>query len=395
MILWFIDRFGLPGHYHRIWARLLRDNHVPPSEVRVISLHAVLKRTLLQKHGTRKAPTWVPDETRAIIQAIDYHIEMLKPRAVVLASPESLACLGLHPDFATLQSLRGSVYWRSDLPHLVMLPMSAWNSLVSQKEIGAANYGFESQDAFTAGQQGAIHQTHGSASSNAVASGSPIVGCADSGDRAGMGQRGGTSEANRGNGSVPRAGRNEVDSLVGHHVSPNDADTGRAGSRRSSLLPRGADSSQSEGADELGNVQPVRTGTDLELPSQIGGLADRQQLDSTGEAGAGEQSDRDGTDESEDPGTGPEDRRADGLAYRDRSLRAGEDGHGESDNEDEAESVDDDEPEPGDVDQFFYEPVLSPVGRFVLTADTQKLSRILRDGKNAAGPSRPIELNWR
>jgi hypothetical protein len=49
----------------------------------------------------------------------------------------------------------------------------------------------------------------------------------------------------------------------------------------------------------------------------------------------------------------------------------------------------------GDVDQFFYEPVLSPVGRFVLTADTQKLFRILRDGKNAGGPSRPIEVNWR
>jgi hypothetical protein len=49
----------------------------------------------------------------------------------------------------------------------------------------------------------------------------------------------------------------------------------------------------------------------------------------------------------------------------------------------------------GEIDQFFYEPVLSPVGRFVLTADTQKLFRLLRDGKNASGPSRPIEVNWR
>lgn len=53
------------------------------------------------------------------------------------------------------------------------------------------------------------------------------------------------------------------------------------------------------------------------------------------------------------------------------------------------------DPEDAEMDQFFYEPVLSPVGRFVLTADTQKLFRILRDGKHAAGPARPIEVEWR
>jgi hypothetical protein len=68
-----------------------------------------------------------------------------------------------------------------------------------------------------------------------------------------------------------------------------------------------------------------------------------------------------------------------------------------SDGEDEPVESDEDEPdkEEGEMDQFFYEPVLSPVGRFVLTADTMKLFRLLRDGKNAAGPSRPITLRWR
>lgn len=65
------------------------------------------------------------------------------------------------------------------------------------------------------------------------------------------------------------------------------------------------------------------------------------------------------------------------------------------DEEDELTEDGEGEPEPGDVDQFFYEPVLSPVGRFVLTADTLKLFRIVRDGKNAAGPAKPIELHWR
>lgn len=277
MIVWFVDRFGLPGHYHRIWVRLLRDNYVPTSDVRVISLHAVMKRTLLHKHGTRKAPSWIPDEGPNIARTMAAIIEELKPKAVVLAAPESLACLGLHPDFATLHNLRGSVYWRSGVPHLVMLPMSAWNALVSQKEIGAANYGFESADEFTSSrQQGQI-----------------------------------SSEGNDSSSIADRLQGNGRDGSVGgtRQLPPADG------------YDDDADESESE----------------LEDDSDLGD-------------------------------------------NRDRDL-------GGSSTE-----IDRDE---GEVDQFFYEPVLSPVGRFVLTADTQKLARILRDGQNAAGPARPIEVNWR
>lgn len=66
----------------------------------------------------------------------------------------------------------------------------------------------------------------------------------------------------------------------------------------------------------------------------------------------------------------------------------------DSDEDSEDESSVDDEPdrEEGELDQFFYEPVLSPVGQFVLTADTEKLFRLLRDGINASGPASPIRL---
>lgn len=93
MILWFIDRFGLPGSYQRIWVKLMAEQGINVKEVRVYSLHKLLNRTLLTKYGTRKAPTWIPEEGPSIINMIDGLIAQHKPRAVVLAAPESLACL--------------------------------------------------------------------------------------------------------------------------------------------------------------------------------------------------------------------------------------------------------------------------------------------------------------
>jgi len=270
-ILWIMDRFGAPGQYHAIWTRLMRDNYIPTKDVKVFQLHKHLKKTLLMKLGSRKAPTWIPECTGEIITAIEGARRAAGAKAVVLASPESLAILGLAPEHATLQNLRGSVYWLDGIPHLVMLPMSAWNSMVSQKEIGAANYGFESQDTFAAGQQGALPEA-------------PIRG--NGGD-----SRDSDRDSDRDDGSV-------------------SADSGEVG-------------------DEEDEEESVASETDVDDGGSDGDV----------------------------------------LSLKDRD-----------------ESV--------NHDLFFYEPVLSPVGRFVLTADTQKLHRLLRDGKNAAGPSKPIQLKW-
>lgn len=296
MILWFMDRMGLPGHYHATWVRLLRDNYILTNEVLAVSLHKQLApKQLLTRLGSRKAPTWLPEMQFEITRTIDAIIALKKPRAVVLSSPESLACLGLAPEHATLHALRGSVYWRNGVPHIVMLPMSAWFSMVNQKEIGAANYGFESADAFNAykGQQGSLQAE----SSKRIA--------------------------------VEPEGRDQL--------NPQTSLTATGGDE----LPRTGRSG-------------VVGGTRSESPSEL-------------DDGEGED-DSLGSDSDSDP---------DG----DMGV-AGDTDSVEPDDEDT------------DHDQFFYEPVLSPVGRFVLTADVQKLFRILRDGKNAGGPSIPIEVRY-
>lgn len=245
MILWFADRFGMPGKFYHIWARAVTEQKLDPRRFRIVSLHRVLRGQLLQKHGTRKAPTWIPERADEIIAAINSQIQTLKPKAVILAAPEALAYLGMSQDSATLHTLRGSVYWRHGIPFLVTLPISAWNAMVTQKDIGAANYGFESSEAFA---------------------------------------------------SVSSAGN--------------------AAQR----------SSQSE--------------------TQIDGDgADDESIDdSVGEASL--------------------------------AVEEGDGGDDES------------------GDHFFYEPVLSPVGRFTITADLGKLSRILQRGRHSSGLMSPIQLRW-
>lgn len=141
MILWYLDRFGLPGTYRSVWTKLLTDSKISPLQVRTVSLHKDLGGTLLIKHGNRKAPTWNPMRETEIRSKISRDIELHRPDVIVLSAPESLCVTDLHPDEATLLKVRGSVYNVQGIPALVTLPMSAWSLQVSSKDIGQANYG--------------------------------------------------------------------------------------------------------------------------------------------------------------------------------------------------------------------------------------------------------------
>ncbi len=371
MILWFLDRFGLPGSYMRIWANNMARQGFNVNQVRLVSLHKVLNRQLLTKYGTRKAPTWIPSETHSITNMIDGLIGQHKPRAVVLAAPEALACLGLHAEFATLHNLRGSVYRRHGLPHLVMLPMSAWNSLVSQKEIGAANYGYENQEAFNVGHAGV--QIDGKVES--TPEGPEASGHAA--DRVGDPR----SRANT-------AGARPGVKLAGWRGFDDNA------SARGGVSLRGNDSGQVAGTQRDREVHDdVRDSGDL--PSGGG--------EPEGRGGRGPD-DRDSQDHSGTSLNGHRNDSADSEPFDASDLPdavGGRESRGpnESDSADETDedAVEDDGELKDDetIDQFFYEPVLSPVGRFVITADMQKLKRIIDMGERANGPMEPLTLQWR
>lgn len=146
MILWYVDRFGMPGQFRAIWATMLKRAGLPPIDVRLLSLHRDLGGTLLMRHGNRIAPTWIPERGMEIRQHIRQQVTELAPKCIVLAAPEALAVTPALPEYATLQQLRGSVYDVAGVPAIVMLPMSAWVTKVSTTALQAANYG-ESDEA--------------------------------------------------------------------------------------------------------------------------------------------------------------------------------------------------------------------------------------------------------
>jgi hypothetical protein len=338
MILWFLDRFGLPGSYYHTWLNLLHSQGINPKSVRTLSLHAILQRQLLTKHGSRKAPTWIPSEGSSIITTIESLVKSSKATAVVLASPESLACIGVHPDHATLHNLRGSVYWRDGIPYIAMLPMSAWTSLVSQREIGAANYGFESQDKFAEGRAGTIHL-------EAVRSGGRNLDSVDS--------------------------IIDSDVLVGRDPSAlagNGVDlTGAAGSGRG-----GGESLHGDLRDKLGGIP---SGPHYREPAADDDVSAGFRDDSV--EGGDDDVDEPEVDLAEDDGLDGSDMREN----HDSDASPKETGGIEASDE--------------EIDRFFYEPVLSPVGRFVLTADVAKLKRLITDGTASKGPKAPLNLRYR
>lgn len=146
-VLWFVDRLGNQGDLASIWLRELNIAGIKPTRVRSVSLHRIVHGQLLTRYANRQAPTWEPSKADAISAAVRKEIKAAGPtlKAVVLASPESLAILGMLPEIATLGKLRGSVYEIDGVPALVCLPTSAWLTKVSTKEIQNANFGAASR----------------------------------------------------------------------------------------------------------------------------------------------------------------------------------------------------------------------------------------------------------
>ncbi len=441
-ILWLSDRFGMPGQYRRMWVRALAQANLRPMEFEVVSLHQMIQGQLLMRLGSRKAPTWVPDMGERITTTVNRLIQQHKPQAVVLAAPEALACLGLAPEHSTLHNLRGSVYWRMGIPHLVTLPISAWNTMVTQKDIGAANYGFESAEKLSeARQAGEVpQQASGEGLRVGNRTGAPVGMGTKDGDAFSQGSiAGGRRESpSSGYHSAGSAAHNRTESQAGSQRAPSGIDSGNhrhpgglatlpsAGSRilAASLAPSTGSTSSSRGAEVPGVGSPAQGQAipdradsedhDRFLPDHSGGGdlgsvhsagegtgndsafdpddrvrgADQQDVDDphdrrgAADVDSGEAGDDEGDEPSEYPAGSPDE------------YDVPDDSGSESPDTDGIDAVADGLDNDEEIDQFFYEPVLSPVGRFVITADLAKLKRILIDGKTSQGPANPLVLHW-
>lgn len=239
-VIWFADRLGNVGNIASLWLRELNAAGVKPTKVHTVSLHRVLKGQLLTRYANRQAPTWIPERASAIKLAMLEEIRKAGPdlKAIVLCSPESLAILDLPADTATLGKLRGSVYSIEGIPALVCLPMSAWLSKVSLKEVQNANFGAMSREGLER-----LYETE-SDGDTADAVGGGVAGKAGSG---------GSSHGNRRTGTGAGADHNRgagAESGLEGQRSAGHAGAGYHGSDRAAAESGGMADSTDQGLTE-------------------------------------------------------------------------------------------------------------------------------------------------
>jgi hypothetical protein len=339
------------------------------------------------------------------------------------------------------------------VPHMVTLPISTWTTMVNQKDIGAANYGFESAEAMNQATESSnakqgrngneIPKQGGQERSSPlyVERQVPQEGRLASAP----GQMGGRTSSSRG---IPAIGsERRLDGNQGERTGSQGDSSLSADSQRTAEGPRLRDSNfgdrqQSRTASEGRPSDAVSSGSErssgrvelgIPVDNRWSGVRDRLDLrprhlmDQTSEgSGVGSSGDaeveRVHLDTDDKRFDSPTDQQSVSAEFhvtgddRQADRLDGQDGEDESDDvgdggrSDDGDVPDDSEgnassaegidgqiigpDEDDDQDRFFYEPVLSPVGRFTIIADYSKLARILQDGKAADGPAKPYHLRY-
>jgi hypothetical protein len=152
-ILYIEDKIGITNNYMSLWRAICFQHDVHPDSIKHINLYRDFPLTKwLAPFRNRKAPTWHPSSAGLIREKLESAVDKFKPKLVVSACPASLSVLGLEPEVATLDNLRGGVYFpfpaRLELPMLITLPITAWHRSVKEKDLAAANRGFTDQEEF-------------------------------------------------------------------------------------------------------------------------------------------------------------------------------------------------------------------------------------------------------
>lgn len=145
-ILLFEDKLGITTGYESIWQSLLVQTGFASTGIDRRNSFRTLgnKVQLLHRSGNRKAPGFNPEpRTQEIIRAwVLAQVNALNPDAIIVMDPAILFMLNPDWDQATLDNLRGGVYWIQRRPTIVMLPISAWHTQKKETDLARLNSGF-------------------------------------------------------------------------------------------------------------------------------------------------------------------------------------------------------------------------------------------------------------
>lgn len=157
-ILLFEDKLGITSGYESIWQGLLLSAGLAGVTIaRRSSFKAFGNRVqLLTRKGNRKAPGFNPDPSVRSTLTSWVHAELNKTRALVIVCMDPALFFLMNPDWdqATPDNMRGGVYEFQGVPLIGILPMSAYFSKKSSKDIARLNEGYSDKDEWEADHGG-------------------------------------------------------------------------------------------------------------------------------------------------------------------------------------------------------------------------------------------------
>lgn len=149
-ILLFEDKLGITTGYEGIWNSLLLKVGLAGTDVYRRNIYQRLgdKVSLLTRSGNRKSPGFNPDPSvKRVVQAwVDSQIDAVQPDLIICMDPAILWLFNPEWDQATLDNLRGGVYYLGRIPVVITLGISAWHNKKREKDIARLNDGFTDQE---------------------------------------------------------------------------------------------------------------------------------------------------------------------------------------------------------------------------------------------------------
>jgi hypothetical protein len=132
-ILYLTDTYGVSDGYKPAFERLLNKAGIHRHQVVLTSIYNLVEKPL-KKRGNEVVWRFDPEKLPQIRAAFAQRVKSIKPRLIVVSCP---ACLGVLSDgdlgVATLDKMRGGVYYYEGIPCIVTYPITAIHQRIDER----------------------------------------------------------------------------------------------------------------------------------------------------------------------------------------------------------------------------------------------------------------------
>lgn len=135
-VLYLTDKLGVSQGYRPHYERILRHVGIQRSQIIDTSIYNLVEKPLYKK-GNEKTWALHPDKYDEVNSAIESRISAIKPTMIVVSCPAVLGVITeLDKGRRSIEKTRGGVYTFKGLPTVITYPISAVNTVMTERDDG-------------------------------------------------------------------------------------------------------------------------------------------------------------------------------------------------------------------------------------------------------------------